>query len=392
MSQTALAFADLQTTSFAAPSTGPDAAPGAHGRTSRPAALRHGREGAAGAGPGGPIGDVPSAGAPTAGDRSAVDSIGFAIGWDHARWRVAPPADHLHAGHPVRQGWLAGRATLGRRTLRPTAAVRRWLHLRLRCWLQGVAVEPVQVGPAYLARLEVATCPVTRRPLGPGSAGADGATVERLHAGAAAAGGNLAVMSHEAGRALGGRGVDELLAIARRLEADAAPARLMGLDAAQWLRAAVLASLATPLPHDRVASLPLVVMPPPRVRVMNPVQALQVLLTRQFLRPGHSKRVDALSALFRDPGARLAFRVFMLTLHARRLSAGFALDGAALEHALEDAWQQPLVQQRWQRLSLRLTPDECERIVRQAARRGLGDGGWRWIESDQATDGWSLAA
>ena len=49
-----------------------------------------------------------------------ADRTGFEIGWDHAHYRLVPPADHLHAGHPVRQGWEAGQAVFGLRTLRAT--------------------------------------------------------------------------------------------------------------------------------------------------------------------------------------------------------------------------------------------------------------------------------
>ena len=47
---------------------------------------------------------------------SVADRTAFEIGWDHARHRLLPPADHLHAGNPVRQGWEAGQAVFGTRT------------------------------------------------------------------------------------------------------------------------------------------------------------------------------------------------------------------------------------------------------------------------------------
>ena len=42
---------------------------------------------------------------PPAATESPFDAAGFEIGWDHAHYRVVPPVEHLHAGHPVRQGW-----------------------------------------------------------------------------------------------------------------------------------------------------------------------------------------------------------------------------------------------------------------------------------------------
>src|SRR6185369_17594134 len=71
------------------------------------------------------------------------DATGFEIGWDYAHHRLAPPVDHLHEGHPVRQGWDAGKAAFGTRTLRATPHVRKWLQLRLHAWLRGRVFEGV---------------------------------------------------------------------------------------------------------------------------------------------------------------------------------------------------------------------------------------------------------
>jgi len=43
-----------------------------------------------------------------------ADRIGFDIGWDHAHHGLVPPAELLHQGTPVMQGWLAGKAVFGR--------------------------------------------------------------------------------------------------------------------------------------------------------------------------------------------------------------------------------------------------------------------------------------
>ena len=63
---------------------------------------------------------------------STFDATGFEIGWDHARFRLTPPAEHLLADHPVRQGWEAGRSTFGRRTRRPPRPRRSLRRRRLR--------------------------------------------------------------------------------------------------------------------------------------------------------------------------------------------------------------------------------------------------------------------
>jgi hypothetical protein len=63
-------------------------------------------------------------------------------------------------------------------------------------------------------------------------------------------------------------------------------------------------------------------------------------------------------------------------------------DPLAVRRQLEDAWAEPLVQQRWQRLALRLGASGCEHLVRRAAQQGLARGGWQWLDTAQATDGW----
>jgi hypothetical protein len=80
----------------------------------------------------------------------------------------------------------------------------------------------------------------------------------------------------------------------------------------------------------------------------------------------------------------------MHTLLARRLAAGRLPDAIAERHAVEDLWRDALINKRWQRLALRLTADDCVRIGRMAADRGLAGNGVRWLGAESATDGWAL--
>ena len=299
-----------------------------------------------------------------------LDSVGFEIGWDHAHHRVTPPLSHLHAPNPVHQGWLAGRAAFGARTLAATASHRQWLALRLLAWQQGAAFEGVQVNPAFLARIDAVCCPVSRQPLTLCAGRPEDATVTRLNPGAAYAAGNLVVLS---------QGV--LQAEASGMLGGAAQARL-----------ASLRSFATPLPHAQAALLPLRALPPNRVRVINPVQALQVMLTLQFLHAGYARRLLGLAVLMPGSEVRQAFQIFMHTLLARRLAAGQGASPADMRRALEDSWADVLVNRRWQRLATRLTAADCEQLLQQASRRGLVVGGSRWVSSDVATEGWALEA
>ena len=316
--------------------------------------------------------------------------IGFELGWDYAHYGTLPPTDHLHPLSPVRQGWDAGRDSFGRRTLQTNRFVKKWLQLRLNAWLRGRAFEGTQVNPAFLRRIDVAVCPITREVLTHGTTELTDASVDRVFNDAAYAAGNLAVMSTRANQAKALYDVDDAMSFVRQIEVGQL-GQIDGLTAEQWARVAVLTSFVTPMPHAKAANLPLLVLPPARLRVLNPVQALQVMLSLQFTRAGHARRCAALAWLMPSSDARFEFNDFMHTLLARRLVAGRILDEVASRHALENLWRDPLINLRWQRLALGLTPGDCERICRQATDRGLAGAGVRWLDFERATEGWALA-
>lgn len=331
---------------------------------------------------------LPSFPAPSPAEGHAPD-VGFELGWDFAHYASVPPPEHLHPLSPVRQGWEAGLANFGRRTLQPTRFARKWLQLRLNAWLRGRAFEGTQVNPAFLRLIDVAVCPVTREVLTHGTGELTDASVDRVFNDAAYAAGNLAVMSTRANQAKSCYGVDDAMAFVRQIELGQL-GQIDGLGAEPWARIAVLTSFVTPMPHAKAAHLPLLVLPPSRLRVLNPVQALQVMLSLQFTRAGHARRCAALAGQMPSKEARYAFHDFMHTLLARRLAAGRLADDLAERRALEDLWRDPLINQRWQRLALRLTADDCERIGRVAAERGLAGKRVRWLAAGSSTDGWAL--
>lgn len=317
-----------------------------------------------------------------------ADRIGFEIGWDHAHHRLVPPADHLHEGHPVRQGWEAGQAVFGVRTLRATPHVRKWLQLRLNAWLRGKAFETLSVTPHLLRVIDVPTCPITGETLTHGTGGPSDASVDRVNNDAGYAAGNLAVMSVRANRAKSLYDWRDAAGFARQIELGGL-GQIDGLTAEQWARVASLMSLCTPLTHAQAASLPLLVLPPARLRVLNPVQALQVVLTLRFTHPGQLPRMDLITGLFPDD-VRLALHNLLTTLLAHRIAAGPNAGASELRRAMEHAWAQPLVLRRWQRVALRLTPAKCERIVQMAVQRRLAGPHVRCLSLAQATDGWAL--
>ena len=163
-----------------------------------------------------------------------------------------------------------------------------------------------------------------------------------------------------------------------------APRTEHGLDSGAWQRLVVLASFATPLPHAQAALLPLRVLPPNRVRVINPVQALQVMLTLQFSQARYARRLLGLAALV--PGAGRTAGVPDLHAHPAGAAAGRGAAATPLElrQAMEDTWADVLVQRRWQRLAGRLDAAACELLLQRASQRGLVVGGGRWLSADAA--------
>ncbi|WP_374675119.1 hypothetical protein [Ideonella sp.] len=326
----------------------------------------------------------------------------FLLGWDHARHGLVPPVDCLQGGHAVEQGWLAGRAAFGRRTLRGGRHVQRWLALRLAAWAQGEAFEDLLVTPNFLAQIDAARCPVTRQRLA-GDADACPDDVQgmpvRLNQRAGHAAGNLAVVSAAVRHAAQGLRWDEarlngVLAEARARDGLAVPA---GLGASEWARLSTLMSFATPLPHEVAAALPLRALPPNRVRLINPIQGLQALVTLQLTHEGFAVRVARLASLLPGLALRRDFQLFFHTLLPRAWAGGRPASPAVMRDRLEDAWAHPDVLRRWQRLASQLDAEQADAIVQRAVAQGLAAGlpgatRSQWHPAVQATDGWALAS
>ena len=314
----------------------------------------------------------------------ADPQVGFDIGWDHARHGLVPPPEQWLDGNPLHQGWRAGRACFGERTLHASRRVRLWLSLRLHAWQRGRAFELAEVTPHYLGQIEVALCPIIRRTLVQAEM-----SVDRVCDGAGYAAGNLAMMSATANRAKAALGWDE--ALRRGQQADAAEGgRIDGLNAAAWSRLAVLMSFVTPLQHAQAACLPLRVLPPNRLRLLNPVQGLQALVTRELARPDGTRRLRALTALLPGEALRGDFHRFLSALLPRRIEAGQGADAGVLRHALEDAWCDARVNRCWQRFALQLDEAAIECLLQRCAAGALAGTRVLLHERDTATEGWAL--
>lgn len=313
---------------------------------------------------------------------------GFELGWDHARYGQVPPPEHLLPDHPVRQGWEAGRAAFGRRTRESNPNARRWLQLRLTAWLQGRHFEPLTVTPNFLGQIDNTHCPITREALHGEKAG----SVARVCEDAGYAAGNLAVLGARAAAAKAGLDFEEAAQRAEQAHrrAPAAPGLQPDLSAPQWARLAVLLSFVTPLPHARAAALPLLVLPPNRLRVLNPIQGLQTLVTLLLAKSGWSQRLPKLEALLPSAAARRELRAFFMVYMPRVIAGGRPDDPAGWRRALEDAWRHPLVQSHWKRFALQLDEQSSQAVLERAIEAGLMTQRVQLHSEEQATEGWSL--
>lgn len=337
------------------------------------------------------------------------DAVAFDIGLAHARLGLNLPGACAQPDGPLAAGWRLGQQ---RATLRmvPTVHHRRWLNMRLRAWLHGQGVDLLHVNPNYVAQLDVPQCPVTRVSLLNAAGHAAKGQLTRLRHDAAWAPGHLALVSTSAMNAMRRAPTDRphqvawetaqqlshKMEMALALTPDQTGHREVvpgqgGLNAAAWFRLAVLHSFVQLLPHEEAARIPLLLLPPNRVQLLNPIQALQAYITRQFLLAGWSQRLSRMEKLMPSAMAAAALRDVVLAMVPRVLSLYPQPGNLSARHALEDAWQDPRLQQRWQALAGWLTPEQCEGIVQRAQAQHGGPALWQASSVSQALENWSIA-
>ncbi|MET0518683.1 MAG: hypothetical protein ABW005_07595 [Burkholderiaceae bacterium] len=319
----------------------------------------------------------------------ANEGLGFALGWDFAHHGLTPPVEHLFSGSPLRQGWQAGRATFGRRTLRAHRHSQLWLRLRTHAWARGRSFEELQLTPNYLQQIDVSHCPITRAALNERHGDVNERSIDRVRNDAGYAAGNVAMLSRAANQAKARHDWAGASAVAASVAAGPIQ-QIAGLGACEWQRIAVLCSFVTELTHEQAAQIPMTVLPPNRLRLFNPIQALQALITRQLPTPGWSQRLARIEALLPDATLRGDFNRFVLALAPRVLALKNLQEPRQIRWALEDAWQQPLLQKRWARFALQLKPAQAESLVQRAAAKGLSTVHVQQHAQAGATEGWAL--
>ena len=163
--------------------------------------------------------------------------------------------------------------------------VRKWLQLRLNAFTRGRFVDE-QVTPQFLAKLDVAYCPVTRLPLTHAECKPTDWSIDRLNNDGAYAPCNLAVMSAHANQAKGNRSFDDVLALANLTHAT------NSLEPGQWMRLAalMLGPCFAKTPH--LAPVIPLTAPIPKYTVRMTMQQVQHAFTTLAHRPRWQERPD----------------------------------------------------------------------------------------------------
>ena len=286
------------------------------------------------------------------------DAIGWQLGHDHARHGVALPASHLHEGSPLFAGWQAALARRLHRHRDPAPALRRWLQLRLQAWQEGVAFEDQLLTPHYLQQLDTSHCPVTRAELHDEQGHPAQRLFVRLRQDQDYAAGHLVVMGRSAAAALQGRTLQQLKIVA--LQAARQAETIENLDAAAWARLVSLVAMVHQADGEHCLSR---LLPPNRLRLQDPVRALQAWLTRQLRHAGWSQRLLALHDALPGVPARQAASSLSAALAPHAL--GLPATGMAQRWVLEDLWLDGRVQRRWAQLVAEVSPLTIERLLRQ---------------------------
>lgn len=286
------------------------------------------------------------------------DDAGFTLGWDHAHHGLRPSLEALCTHPAVKRGYQAGVTVFGRRTLTATRTTRAWLALRLEALERGIRFDTFQVNARHIAQLVASHCPVTRQAL---HLGAPDSVILRLRGDADYVAGHLLMMSRAAW-----------------LASSRSPRVASRLDASDEARLRVLLSFGQAMPHGVAARQPLLVQPPNRLHLRNPIQALQAIASRSLVDGSAAfdemrsaivgisaqRDIDAFASAFRG-----AFDA-VLTRQARAdkpAAHDFRPDAIVVRHATEDAWICAEVLQAWQRVALRLDAGSAQRIVARLA-------------------------
>ena len=154
----------------------------------------------------------------------------------------------------------------------PDRYIKKWLQLRLGAYARNRIVDE-QINPDLLMKIDVAECPILRKPLTHGELTWSDWSIDRLNNDGAYSMHNLAVMSVHANQAKGNRNFDEVYELSQQTAA------VDGLEPVQWLRLASV--MLGPCFAESSRTIPVIPLaaPIPLFTVRFATQVIQQLFT-----------------------------------------------------------------------------------------------------------------
>ncbi|MDR5784419.1 hypothetical protein QCE63_33920 [Caballeronia sp. LZ065] len=253
-----------------------------------------------------------------------VAETGFDIGWDFARFgRVL---DASSSEQSALAGYRAGREHFRIPQHRPDRFVSKWLQLRLNAFRRRRILD-AEVTPAYLRRIDCATCPITLISMTHAALSESDWSVDRINNDGAYAPGNLMMMCVKANRAKGAKGYREVIQLASGSAQGAEP----GLSRHEWARLACVMVGAANLPGAIPTLLPLLTRIPEDSRAPLYFVFQQMLLVSARIASERNRVMKALCRLHPSSERSAVLRCAVERLAVKLRTIAYAYDALSDE-------------------------------------------------------------
>lgn len=296
------------------------------------------------------------------------DRLGFDLGWDIARLGYGV-LDYTTLSYSIRQGIAAGEIQFGRVKHLSCRYARKIVQIRLSAYRRGIPFSTTTVTAEFLKEIDVEFCPITRDRMTHGVGLETDWSVDRVDNSQGYVRGNLAVMS------TGANSAKDSLDLSRLGDQASSctlrPKSGYPLSPEAWQRLWTLASFTSPIPEKQIRDWPLIIFPPATIPLqkawafkfwmhciacgMMPACSLAALIeSKKELRT-----IGAFCSAMQDAGKRAT----------ASLKREYGLnDSDAHIWAMEDAWREPSVNWRYNRVTREISVGTEYRIGKYAER------------------------
>ena len=323
--------------------------------------------------------------------RVVNERVGFEIGWDFAQSGLRLPPDlHGDIYASVLTGFGSNLARTGNKLQRikcspdDLALYKKILYLRLSAFRRSRSISD-ELTPAYLRRIQVSCCPVTRATFTHGTGQPTDASVERINNNGGYAPGNICFVSLAANSAKGCLSFTEVAGIAATVNHQGRD----GLTSAQWIRLACLSSYVCELGEVELANtLPMLCRPSPGLLISSSAMSMRYHSAMMVVPGIPDQRSASVRKAFKSLGSKrvnVLFERFVSSAfgacHAEFLKAR-AMD---YRHLMENSWSNPVLFNAWTALSAEVG-ERMDAVYMAFIAAVKGGGRLRTVDES----GWSL--